>query len=172
MLSKIQASSYTLGVIIFVFWFFRKLTRCIVVTWKFLCHWQVGDVGPILDMMAVMLENIPTGTVVARTTVAAIYQTAKIVSSVPNIYHDRKVSSPSLHCMFCFCWGHLFRLSYITLLTFLSLGFSWCAISSITLGYDAPRPQNTSWSTWHFLYGAYAFCAFPLVRPENETFGS
>ncbi|KAM6566790.1 hypothetical protein CsatA_025918 [Cannabis sativa] len=50
---------------------------------------KVGDVGPILDMMAVVLENIPTSTIVARTTISAIYQTAKLVSSVPNVYYHK-----------------------------------------------------------------------------------
>lgn len=57
---------------------------------------KVGDVGPILDMMAGVLENIPTSTVVARTTISAIYQTAKVVSSVPNIYHDKKAFPDAL----------------------------------------------------------------------------
>ncbi|PON88688.1 Armadillo-type fold containing protein [Trema orientale] len=54
---------------------------------------KVGDVGPILDMMAVVLESISTSTIVARTTLSAIYRTAKIVSSVPNVYYH-KVAFP------------------------------------------------------------------------------
>lgn len=46
--------------------------------------------GPILDMMAVVLENIPTSTIVARATVSAVYLTAKMVSSVPNISYHKK----------------------------------------------------------------------------------
>ncbi|BBG93601.1 ARM repeat superfamily protein, partial [Prunus dulcis] len=49
---------------------------------------KVGDVGPILDKMAVVLENIPTNTVVARTTISAVYLTAKMISSVPNAFPD------------------------------------------------------------------------------------
>eukprot|EP01018_Ginkgo_biloba_P032611 Gb_14070 [translate_table: standard] len=45
---------------------------------------RVGDAGPVLDMMAVTLENISTTTIVARTTIAAIYLTAHIISSIPN----------------------------------------------------------------------------------------
>lgn len=51
---------------------------------------QVGDVGPILDMMAVVLENISTTTVVARATISAVYLTAKIVSTVPNVSYHKK----------------------------------------------------------------------------------
>lgn len=57
---------------------------------------KVGDVGPILDMMAMVLENISTSTVVARTTISAVYQTAKIVSSVPNMYYDNKAFPDAL----------------------------------------------------------------------------
>ena len=49
--------------------------------------------GPILDMMAVVLENISTVTVVARTTISAVYQTAKIVSSVSNVSYNKKASA-------------------------------------------------------------------------------
>ncbi|KAE8681831.1 hypothetical protein F3Y22_tig00111303pilonHSYRG00020 [Hibiscus syriacus] len=44
----------------------------------------VGDAGPILDAMAVMLENIPNITVIARTTICVIYHTAQIIASIPN----------------------------------------------------------------------------------------
>ncbi|GMY18932.1 protein SEMI-ROLLED LEAF 2 isoform X2, partial [Fagus crenata] len=39
---------------------------------------KVGDAGPILDVMAVMLENISTITVIARTTISAVYRTYPI----------------------------------------------------------------------------------------------
>ncbi|OVA07297.1 hypothetical protein BVC80_1601g76 [Macleaya cordata] len=42
----------------------------------------VGDAGPVLDRMAVMLENIPNITVIARTTFSAVYRTAQILASV------------------------------------------------------------------------------------------
>ncbi|KAK9041398.1 hypothetical protein V6N11_016500 [Hibiscus sabdariffa] len=45
---------------------------------------KVGDAGPILDAMAVMLENIPNITVIARTTICVIYRTAQIIASIPN----------------------------------------------------------------------------------------
>ncbi|THG22897.1 hypothetical protein TEA_026944 [Camellia sinensis var. sinensis] len=39
---------------------------------------KVGDAGPILDIMSVMLESISNITVMARTTIAAVYRTAQI----------------------------------------------------------------------------------------------
>ncbi|WVZ04345.1 hypothetical protein V8G54_025151 [Vigna mungo] len=49
---------------------------------------KVGDVGPILDLMAVVLENISTTTTIARTTISAVYQTAKLITSIPNAFPD------------------------------------------------------------------------------------
>ncbi|KAA8531396.1 hypothetical protein F0562_006108 [Nyssa sinensis] len=51
---------------------------------------KVGDAGPILDMMAVVLENILTSAVAARTTISAVYRTAQIISSIPNILYHKK----------------------------------------------------------------------------------
>ncbi|KAL5990944.1 hypothetical protein ACLOJK_011850 [Asimina triloba] len=51
---------------------------------------KVGDLGPILDMMAVVLENIPMTPVVARTTLSAVYHTAQLAASVPNVSYYRK----------------------------------------------------------------------------------
>ncbi|KAE8718344.1 putative serine/threonine-protein kinase GCN2-like [Hibiscus syriacus] len=53
---------------------------------------KVGDVGPILDMMAVVLENISTNSIVARTTISAVQRTAEIISSIPNISYHKKAS--------------------------------------------------------------------------------
>ncbi|PON91725.1 Armadillo-type fold containing protein [Trema orientale] len=39
---------------------------------------KVGEAGQILEVMAVMLENISTITVIARTTISAVYRTAQI----------------------------------------------------------------------------------------------
>ncbi|KAA3462063.1 Protein EFR3 [Gossypium australe] len=42
---------------------------------------KVGDAGPVLDMMAVMLENVPNITLMARTLISAVYRTAQIMAS-------------------------------------------------------------------------------------------
>ncbi|KAK7262578.1 hypothetical protein RJT34_30152 [Clitoria ternatea] len=57
---------------------------------------KVGDVGPILDLMAVVLENIPTTTIIARTTISAVYQTAKLITSVPNVSYHKKTFPDAL----------------------------------------------------------------------------
>lgn len=53
---------------------------------------QVGDAGPVLDVMAVMLENISNITVMARTMVSAVYRTAQIIASIPNLLYQNKAS--------------------------------------------------------------------------------
>lgn len=68
---------------------------------------KVGDVGPILDMMAVVLENISTTTVVARTTLSAVFQTAKIISSIPNVSYHKKAFPDALFHQLLVAMAHL-----------------------------------------------------------------
>lgn len=53
---------------------------------------QIDDAGPVLDMMAVMLENLPSNLTMARSTIAVVYRTAQIIASVPNLAYRNKVS--------------------------------------------------------------------------------
>ncbi|KAL3533790.1 hypothetical protein ACH5RR_007311 [Cinchona calisaya] len=57
---------------------------------------KVGDAGPILDAMAIMLENISNITVIARTTIAAVYRTAQVVAAMPNLSYQNKAFPESL----------------------------------------------------------------------------
>ncbi|XP_027365036.1 uncharacterized protein LOC113872043 isoform X2 [Abrus precatorius] len=57
---------------------------------------KVGEADPILDVMAVMLENISTITVISRTTVSAVYRTAQIVASLPNLSYKNKAFPDAL----------------------------------------------------------------------------
>ncbi|PPR84914.1 hypothetical protein GOBAR_AA35799 [Gossypium barbadense] len=56
----------------------------------------VGDAGPILDAMAVMLENISNITVIARATVSVVYRTAQVIASIPNPSYLNKAFPESL----------------------------------------------------------------------------
>ncbi|XP_057959734.1 protein SEMI-ROLLED LEAF 2 isoform X2 [Malania oleifera] len=67
---------------------------------------KVGDVGPILDIMAVVLENIPTSTIVARTTISTVYRTAQIISSIPNISYHRKAFPDALFHQLLLAMAH------------------------------------------------------------------
>ncbi|XP_021724121.1 uncharacterized protein LOC110691493 [Chenopodium quinoa] len=57
---------------------------------------KVGDAGPILDIMTGMLENISSITVIARTTIAAVFRTAQIVASLPNVSYQNKAFPEAL----------------------------------------------------------------------------
>ncbi|KAL8240142.1 hypothetical protein R6Q59_013497 [Mikania micrantha] len=57
---------------------------------------KVGDVGPILDTMAIVLENIPTSAAMARANIYALYRTAQVISPVPNKTYFRKVFPDAL----------------------------------------------------------------------------
>ncbi|GER57174.1 ARM repeat superfamily protein [Striga asiatica] len=57
---------------------------------------KVGDAGPILDVMASMLENISSITVIARTTIASVYRTAQIIASLPNLSYKNKAFPEAL----------------------------------------------------------------------------
>ncbi|XP_017975177.1 PREDICTED: protein EFR3 homolog B isoform X1 [Theobroma cacao] len=67
---------------------------------------KVGDVGPILDMMAVVLENISTNSIVARTTISAVHRTAQIISSIPNISYHKKAFPDALFHQLLLAMAH------------------------------------------------------------------
>ncbi|XP_023746980.1 protein SEMI-ROLLED LEAF 2 [Lactuca sativa] len=57
---------------------------------------KVGDVGPILDTMAVLLEKLPISSAMARPSISALYRTAQVISSIPNITYSRKTFPDAL----------------------------------------------------------------------------
>lgn len=57
---------------------------------------KIGDAGPVLDMMANLLENISTSVSVARSTISAVYRTAQIIASLPNLSYQNKVFPEAL----------------------------------------------------------------------------
>ncbi|CAI9277592.1 unnamed protein product [Lactuca saligna] len=57
---------------------------------------KVGDVGPILDLMAVVIENISATPTIARTTMSALYRTSQVISSIPNIAYYKKAFPDAL----------------------------------------------------------------------------
>ncbi|XP_034223130.1 protein SEMI-ROLLED LEAF 2 [Prunus dulcis] len=71
--------------------FREEVDKCLVQL-----SYKVGEPGPILDAMAVMLENISTITVIARTTISAVYRTAQIVASLPNLSYQNKAFPEAL----------------------------------------------------------------------------
>ncbi|KAL1202154.1 Protein SEMI-ROLLED LEAF 2 [Cardamine amara subsp. amara] len=67
---------------------------------------KVGDVGPILDMLAVVLETISTNVVLSRTTASAILRAAHIVSVVPNVSYHKKVFPDALFHQLLLAMSH------------------------------------------------------------------
>ncbi|CAN4107200.1 unnamed protein product [Withania somnifera] len=71
--------------------FHESVDECLVELSK-----KVGDAGPILDVMAVMLENITSIQVIARTTIAAVYRASQIIASLPNFSYQNKAFPEAL----------------------------------------------------------------------------
>ncbi|KAJ0236090.1 ARM repeat superfamily protein [Hirschfeldia incana] len=67
---------------------------------------KVGDAGPILDMLAVVLETISTNVFVARTTASAILCAAHLVSVVPNVSYHKKVFPDALFHQLLLAMSH------------------------------------------------------------------
>ncbi|CAL0329426.1 unnamed protein product [Lupinus luteus] len=57
---------------------------------------KIADAGPVLDTMAVLLENMSNITVMARTLISAVYRTAQIVASIPNLSYQNKAFPEAL----------------------------------------------------------------------------
>lgn len=53
--------------------------------------------------MAVMLEKISNITVIARTTISAVYRTAQIVASMPNLSYQTKARTLFVFSKILFC---------------------------------------------------------------------
>ncbi|KAK9189295.1 hypothetical protein WN944_020701 [Citrus x changshan-huyou] len=51
---------------------------------------KIGDASPVSDMMAVMLENVSSITVMTRILISAVYRTAQIVAFIPNLTYQNK----------------------------------------------------------------------------------
>ncbi|XP_008443197.2 protein SEMI-ROLLED LEAF 2 isoform X1 [Cucumis melo] len=58
--------------------------------------YKVGEPGPVLDAMAVMMESLSTITVISRTTISAVYRAAQIVASLPNLSYQNKAFPEAL----------------------------------------------------------------------------
>lgn len=77
------------------------IEKCILALSK-----KIGDAGPILDVMAVALENIPTSPVAARATISAACRTAQIISCVPNVSYYQKAFPDALFHQLLLAMAH------------------------------------------------------------------
>ncbi|KAM1018148.1 hypothetical protein ACFX2C_039804 [Malus domestica] len=115
--AKIQSSVAIIGALSDMMRYLRKSIHCSlddsnlgaeVIEWnrKFraavdeclvqLTH-KVGDAGPVLDMMAVMLENMSNITVMARTLISTVYRTGQVVATIPNLTYQNKARMHQLY---------------------------------------------------------------------------
>ncbi|KAK8960734.1 hypothetical protein KSP40_PGU016881 [Platanthera guangdongensis] len=78
-----------------------SLEVCIVELTK-----KVGDIVPILDMIAVVLENLPSSPIMARATMSSIFRTAQIAASMPNVYHKNKAFPEALFHQLLLAMAH------------------------------------------------------------------
>ncbi|KAM7262533.1 hypothetical protein ACFE04_000216 [Oxalis oulophora] len=78
--------------------FHAAVDECLVqITQKVEFHTSsIGDAGPVLHVMAVMLESMPKITVMCRTLISAVYRTAQIVASIPNFCYQNKAFPDTL----------------------------------------------------------------------------
>ncbi|XP_027344187.1 uncharacterized protein LOC113856537 isoform X2 [Abrus precatorius] len=67
---------------------------------------KVGDLGPILDLLAVVLEYISTTAILARTTISAVYRTAKLITSIPNVSYHKKAFPDALFHQLLMAMAH------------------------------------------------------------------
>ena len=116
---------------------------------KYLNDVQVGDAGPVLDVMAVMLENMSNITVMAQTLISTVYRAAQIVASIPNLSYQNKASTlqifESLSDLYNMIDWFFAVVSYIIFWFYSylnSLVFSCCIISSTTPSYGLCGPWN------------------------------
>ncbi|XP_078442228.1 protein SEMI-ROLLED LEAF 2-like [Wolffia australiana] len=71
--------------------FHASVDECLVQ----LCN-KVGDAGPILDIMAVFLENLPIVVSIARATVSTAHRIAQIVASAANLSYNNETFPEAL----------------------------------------------------------------------------
>ncbi|RXH94051.1 hypothetical protein DVH24_016118 [Malus domestica] len=73
---------------------------------------EVGDASPVLDMMAVMLENMSNFTVMARTLISTVYRTGQVVATIPNLTYQNRARMHQLY--------HFLRSTIISAKTYLT----------------------------------------------------
>lgn len=111
--------------------------------------------------MSLMLENISTITVIARTTISVVYRTAEIVASLPKLSYQNKARSRTYNIMWI-SFSATFILSLILPLNlFLVLGFPWGFVSSVTPSYGPSRLWNANWSSSNLFYCSCAIFSLP-----------
>ncbi|CAF1698141.1 unnamed protein product [Brassica napus] len=128
---------------------------------------KVGDAGPILDIMAVMLESMSNITVMARTIVSAVFRTAQIIAAIPNLSYENKAFQ--MHCFItCFKQWSVRTMNQGWELTVYSLLF-WSHLLFVQIQFLRPlqplrRRSLFTLATSMIIFSARAFNIPPLVN--------
>lgn len=64
---------------------------------------QIDDIGPVLNTMAMLLENLSSRSSISRSTISSIYSTARIIAAVPNSSYQNKAMQMETHFDY-FCY--------------------------------------------------------------------
>ncbi|KAJ0037491.1 hypothetical protein Pint_23978 [Pistacia integerrima] len=135
---------------------------------------KIGDAGPILDLMAAMLENISTIKVMSKTLIAAVFRTGQIVSCIPHLSYKDKARA---QLQFPLCADHETRIGAHSIFSVVLIPSSISPSPSATSrkAADVRRtPLRTISPLWLssqqidlLLSSIWAQSISPLNMPEN-----
>lgn len=129
--------------------------------------YKVGDAGPILDAMAVMMECISSITVMARNTISAVYRVAQIVASLPNLLNRNKAFPEALFHQILLAMvssDHDIRLGAHRIFSIILVPSSVCPCPASTSQNHADLERTLSRSASAFSSSA---ALFEKLRKEN-----
>ncbi|XP_020090634.1 uncharacterized protein LOC109711804 [Ananas comosus] len=142
---------------------------------------KVGDSGPVLDVLAVMLENISAAIPEARSTVSAVYRMAQIIASVPNFSYQNKAFPEALFHQLLLAKVHpdreahvgAHRIFSVVLVPTSVCPYSFSANSDLAKPYDLQRTLSRTVSVFSSsaaLFGKLRREMFSLQdRAEENT---
>ncbi|KAL2461240.1 Uncharacterized protein Adt_44660 [Abeliophyllum distichum] len=132
--------------------------------------YKVGDAGPILDVMSVMLESISNVTVMARNTITAVYRVAQIVAFLPNILYQNKAFPEALFHQILLAMvspDHETRLGAHRVFSVVLVPSSVCPPSSSTSSSTKPADFQRTLSRTVSVFSSSA-ALFEKMRKEQQ----
>lgn len=142
--------------------FYAVIDECLVQL-----SYKVGDAGPILDAMAVMMESISSVTVMARNTISAVYRVAQIVAFLPNLSYQNKAFPEALFHQILLAMvssDHETRLGAHRIFSVVLVPSSVCPYTASTIQNHADLERTLSRSASAFSSSA---ALFEKLRKEN-----
>ncbi|KAH6824536.1 hypothetical protein C2S53_010350 [Perilla frutescens var. hirtella] len=142
--------------------FYAVIEECLVQL-----SYKVGDAGPILDAMAVMMESISSVAVMARNTISAVYRVAQIVAFLPNLSYQNKAFPEALFHQLLLAMvssDHETRLGAHRIFSVVLVPSSVCPYTASTSQNHADLERTLSRSASAFSSSA---ALFEKLRKEN-----